>query len=117
MSETFNFFQQWYPILPIADLKPDRPLSPRILDTKLVIWKPRDSSHYSAFLDHCPHRLAPLSEGRIDEKTGHLECCYHGWQFNEQGTCTKIPQADRPDLLEQNPQQLRATALPTYKLP
>jgi len=31
-----------------------------------------------AFQDRCPHRLAPLSEGIIDAKTGHLLCNYHG---------------------------------------
>jgi phenylpropionate dioxygenase-like ring-hydroxylating dioxygenase large terminal subunit len=40
----------------------------------------------------CPHRLAPLSEGRIEPSTGHLFCNYHGWQFNGAGQCTSIPQ-------------------------
>jgi hypothetical protein len=31
-----------------------------------------------AFQDRCPHRLAPLSEGIIDAKTGELYCSYHG---------------------------------------
>lgn len=31
-----------------------------------------------AFHDRCPHRLAPLSEGIIDPKTGQLYCNYHG---------------------------------------
>jgi len=44
--------------------------------------------------DSCPHRAAPLSEGRIDE-SGQIECPYHGWTFdgNKGGACTKIPQA------------------------
>lgn len=113
MSATFNFFQHWYPILPLADLHSERPISARILDQPIVIWKPSNSSHYCAFLDQCPHRLAPLSEGRINEKTGHLECCYHGWQFDEEGTCTAIPQAEDSNILTRQPQQLRAIALPT----
>jgi pheophorbide a oxygenase len=36
--------------------------------------------------------LAPLSEGRVDDKTGHLMCSYHGWQFDGRGACTAIPQ-------------------------
>lgn len=39
-------------------------------------------------------RLARLSEGRIEPKTGNLMCSYHGWQFNGQGQCTAIPQAE-----------------------
>eukprot|EP00966_Prymnesium_polylepis_P267498 6179543-Prymnesium_polylepis.1 len=41
--------------------------------------------------DACPHRLAPLSEGRVDAE-GRIECPYHGWTFSESGECTKIPQ-------------------------
>ncbi|KAF8055112.1 PTC52 [Scenedesmus sp. PABB004] len=42
--------------------------------------------------DRCPHRLAPLSEGRIDAATGNLMCSYHGWEFDATGRCTSIPQ-------------------------
>lgn len=45
----------------------------------------------SACLPHRTCRLAPLSEGRI-EADGTLMCSYHGWQFNGQGGCTRIPQ-------------------------
>lgn len=113
MSPTFNFFQHWYPILPLADLVSDRPISARLLGLPLVIWKPSTSSHYCAFIDRCPHRLAPLSEGRIDDKSGHLECCYHGWQFDANGACCKIPQAENSQLLENNQDQIKAIALPT----
>jgi nitrite reductase/ring-hydroxylating ferredoxin subunit len=42
--------------------------------------------------DMCPHRLAPLSEGRIEPSTQKLYCNYHGWQFDGAGQCTSIPQ-------------------------
>jgi hypothetical protein len=35
-------------------------------------------------------RLAKLSEGQIVD--GKLECLYHGWQFDGEGKCVKIPQ-------------------------
>ena len=44
--------------------------------------------------DVCPHRLAPLSQGRVDPQSGCIECPYHGWQFAVDGTCTRIPQLD-----------------------
>jgi phenylpropionate dioxygenase-like ring-hydroxylating dioxygenase large terminal subunit len=46
---------------------------------------------WRAFEDKCPHRLAPLSEGRIAED-GLLECPYHGWAFSGNGQCDRIPQ-------------------------
>ena len=36
--------------------------------------------------------MAPLSEGRIDPSTSCLQCSYHGWSFNADGTCAGIPQ-------------------------
>ena len=50
-----------------------------------------DGNAWQAFADRCPHRLAPLSEGRITED-GHLECPYHGWAFSSGGACEKLPQ-------------------------
>src|SRR5438552_592230 len=42
-----------------------------------------------AFADRCPHRLAPLSAGRITG--GTLQCGYHGWRFAADGRCMEIP--------------------------
>lgn len=33
-------------------------------------------------------RAAPLSQGRVDTRTGCLQCAYHGWQFGSDGKCT-----------------------------
>lgn len=111
----FNFFQHWYPISPIEDLDPTIPTSVVLLGQRVVVWKPPTSNQYRVFLDQCPHRLAPLSEGRVDEKTGHLMCSYHGWQFDAQGVCTHIPQADDPDLVTKNREQYCVTSLPTQE--
>ncbi len=112
-NPTFNFFQHWYPVSPIEDLKPDRPTAVTLLGKKLVIWKPTNSETFRVFIDQCPHRLAPLSEGRIDEKTGHLMCSYHGWQFDAEGTCTRIPQAEDSKILQTQKANFCVTTLPT----
>lgn len=39
--------------------------------------------------DECPHRLAPLSAGRVVD--GVIECAYHGWRFDGTGACTLVP--------------------------
>ena len=36
------------------------------------------------------------AEGRIEESDGSLMCSYHGWRFNGEGACTRIPQALDP---------------------
>ncbi|AFY39836.1 Pheophorbide a oxygenase [[Leptolyngbya] sp. PCC 7376] len=97
---SFNFLQQWYPVALLEDLDPSAPKAITILGKPLVIWKPRAQQKYSVFLDKCPHRLAPLSEGRIDEKSDRLMCSYHGWEFDEAGSCQRIPQLGQPEILE-----------------
>jgi phenylpropionate dioxygenase-like ring-hydroxylating dioxygenase large terminal subunit len=39
-------------------------------------------------------------------------CSYHGWQFEEEGICTHIPQAENPELVAKNHKNLCAVALP-----
>ncbi|MBD2626987.1 aromatic ring-hydroxylating dioxygenase subunit alpha [Trichormus variabilis] len=112
MQAEFNFFQHWYPLSPVEDLDPQRPVPVTLLGIRLVIWKPKLSENYRVFLDQCPHRLAPLSEGRIDDKTGNLMCSYHGWQFDQQGVCTHIPQAENPELVAKNQRNFCVVSLP-----
>lgn len=110
---SFDFFQHWYPLLPVEDIEPQKPTTATLLGIHLVIWKAASSQTYQVFLDKCPHRLAPLSEGRIDDKTGNLMCSYHGWQFEVSGNCISIPQADNPELIAQKSKYFCATVFPS----
>jgi len=112
MKPEFNFLHHWYPLLPVEDLDPKQPTAVTLLGLRLVVWKPKSSKEFRVFLDQCPHRLAPLSEGRIDDKTGNLMCSYHGWQFDGQGVCAHLPQAEHPELVSKNKDNLCAVALP-----
>ena len=42
-----------------------------------------------ALQDECAHRACPLSAGRVVD--GQAECPYHGWTYNTEGSCTKMP--------------------------
>jgi nitrite reductase/ring-hydroxylating ferredoxin subunit len=77
----------------LAGLGPTRV---EVLGTKLVVWQPRetDPKVWSVMADACVHRLAPLSQGRVNPASGCLECPYHGWNYNAAGECTVIPQLD-----------------------
>lgn len=48
-----------------------------------------ETSRLVAFLDRCPHRLAPLSAGWVDGT--NFRCGYHGWCYAADGTCVEIP--------------------------
>lgn len=58
-------------------------------------------TEWSVQSDVCPHRLAPLSQGRVDEATGCIECPYHGWQFDTDGTLTSLPQLEEDRSIEE----------------
>ncbi|GFP93526.1 pheophorbide a oxygenase chloroplastic [Phtheirospermum japonicum] len=91
-SSKFSWRDHWYPVSLVEDLDPRYPTPFQLLNRDLVLWFDNSASKWVAFDDKCPHRLAPLSEGRIDEN-GHLQCSYHGWSFDGCGSCTRIPQA------------------------
>jgi len=93
-SEQPNRWQNaWYPVSFLRDLDPQRPTPFTLLGQDLVLWFDRAAQQWRAFADVCPHRLVPLSDGRLNE-AGELECPYHGWSFNGEGHCTAIPQAE-----------------------
>lgn len=87
----FDWAEAWYPVAYVDDLDPATPTRFTLLERGIVIWWDASDQSWRVFEDQCPHRLAPLSEGRINEN-GELECPYHGWAFAGDGTCTHIPQ-------------------------
>jgi len=106
-EDHFDFQRQWYPVGVVSDFewKVERrePIEVWLLGKRYVVWrKPKKASadepnQWSVSLDYCPHRLAPLTEGRIEDD-GDLMCSYHGWEFEcGTGKCSSLPQA--PDAL------------------
>ncbi|HEY9672433.1 MAG TPA: Rieske 2Fe-2S domain-containing protein [Waterburya sp.] len=87
----FDWQEVWYPVYYIEDLDKSKLTRFTLLGRDIVIWWDKNASSWSVFEDKCPHRLAPLSEGRITED-GLLECPYHGWAFSGSGRCDRIPQ-------------------------
>ncbi len=89
--DRFDALEAWYPVFYVRDLDQTKPQRFTLLDRDLVIWWEPASQHWRAMDDRCPHRLATLSEGRINA-AGQLECPYHGWAFSGSGECQRIPQ-------------------------
>ena len=79
--------EAWTPIASIYNI--DSPQRVQIAEKDYVVWKTANDKIVVQD-DVCPHRLAPLSEGRIEGN--ELQCGYHGWQFDTRGQCTKVPQ-------------------------
>lgn len=77
-TANFIFSKQWWPIRVAASLDRSRPHGVTVLGRPLVLWHGNGGWH--CVLDMCPHRLAPLSEGKVvDTAAGTaLQCSYHG---------------------------------------
>ncbi|MEN9567870.1 MAG: hypothetical protein RLZZ69_3066 [Cyanobacteriota bacterium] len=90
-ATVFEPQEAWYPIYFVDDLDPRKLARFTLLDQDLVIWWDKSADTWQVFEDKCPHRLASLSEGRVNE-AGLLECPYHGWTFSGNGDCEVIPQ-------------------------
>ncbi|NEO25184.1 MULTISPECIES: Rieske 2Fe-2S domain-containing protein [unclassified Moorena] len=89
--EVFDWQEVWYPVSYVKDLDKSQPTRFTLLEQDIVLWWDKHEQMWRAFFDQCPHRLAPLSEGRINQD-GRLECPYHGWAFSGTGQCEVIPQ-------------------------
>mmetsp|Transcript_11955 Transcript_11955/g.21705 ORF Transcript_11955/g.21705 Transcript_11955/m.21705 type:complete len:658 (-) Transcript_11955:1360-3333(-) len=93
----FSWTKQWWPLHVTEIIDKTRPHSAQLLGKELVIWWDKNGANgagaWRVFEDACPHRLAPLSEGRIEDD-GNLLCAYHAWRFDGEGKCVALPQAD-----------------------
>jgi len=76
----------WHPVAYLSEVG-DRPLSRRLLDVRLVVF--RGAQGICVARDLCAHRGASLSRGRMDGCT--LVCAYHGFRYSGDGVCTGVP--------------------------
>ncbi|MFN3736865.1 Rieske 2Fe-2S domain-containing protein [Hydrogenophaga sp.] len=79
---------QWHVVARAEDLNADKPRPMRLLGEELVLWRD-GSGQVHAWKDYCGHRGARLSLGAVIQ--GELECPYHGWRFDANGRCTRVP--------------------------
>lgn len=78
----------WYHAAPSAAVPKGQLKSLLMCGEPIVLARKSDGTAY-ALRDICPHRGIPLSDGRM--VSDEVECCYHGWKFNNAGACTCIP--------------------------
>lgn len=77
----------WHPVM-LVDAVPDHsPVGVRLLGERWLVA--RLDGELVAMRDRCPHRLVPLSAGRI--VGSEIECAYHGYRFDATGRTTCIP--------------------------
>jgi vanillate O-demethylase monooxygenase subunit len=76
----------WHAVAQESTIK-DVPVAVQVLGERLVLV--RFSDEIVCYRDLCIHRGTPLSIGWVEGD--ELVCAYHGWRYNAEGACTKIP--------------------------
>lgn len=79
---------QWYAILESREVKSSQPVGVTRLGKKLVLWR-NDSNKICCIADKCCHRGASISAGKIVNH--HIECPFHGFQYDISGKVVLIP--------------------------
>lgn len=120
----------WIPFASCSSLKGLGPQRITTMNVDFVVWhtpeddkkekkrkkkngEPIEEVKWTVQLDACTHRLAPLSQGRVDPESACIECPYHGWQFDCEGNLNALPQLDKGKSVEKV-QQKSTTNVKTF---
>jgi len=78
----------WYAVGWADQLKPGEVMPVMVWQQAIAIY--RDAfGQLHALEDACPHKGVELHKGKVHGRL--LACRYHGWEFNSEGHCVKIP--------------------------
>ncbi len=84
--------KDWYVICRKDEIEENKILLKYVFDQEIIIWKKKE--RIMALENLCIHRGSRLSLGSINN--GILKCAYHGWEYNQDAQCVKIP--SQPDI-------------------
>ena len=79
---------QWYAVLSSKQVKKNKMIGVTRLSEKLVFWRD-DAGEVHCIYDKCCHRGASLCAGKL--VGNHVECPFHGFQYDASGKVTLIP--------------------------
>ena len=97
---------QWYAVLDAKEVKPGKLVGITRMGEKLLFWRDH-AGKVTCLVDHCPHRGAALSLGKIIED--RIQCPFHGFEFDSSGNCMLIPANGRDAIV---PKAFRAISYP-----
>ncbi len=80
----------WYVAAFSKDVVKGVPHGVKMLGCDFVLYRQEDGTAV-CLSDVCCHRGASLSRGKVVGEGEAVACPFHGWQFNGQGACVKIP--------------------------
>jgi len=79
--------KQWYVVLDASQVG-QRPVGVTRMGEKLAFWRD-EKGRVGCVRDRCAHRGASLSRGGV--VGGHLQCPFHGFEYDSSGRVTLIP--------------------------
>ena len=82
----------WHPVAYSKDVAEDQMVSGQLLGERILVV--RHQGEVRAFMDVCRHKGAAPSLGWVEN--GCINCPYHGWAYDMDGTLVSIP--SRPEL-------------------
>ena len=98
----------WYPAGEASEFS-DKPVKRRMLGLDFVLF--RDTAGIARVLSNtCTHRGGSLADGKVIGDC--IQCPYHGWEFDGDGMCRKIPSAGAKAKI---PARTRVDAYPTVE--
>jgi len=83
---------QWYAVLSSRQVGKGKVVGVRRFGKNLAFFRTEDGT-LSCVQDACAHRGASLSKGCV--RNGHIQCPFHGIEYDAQGKCVHIPSEGR----------------------
>jgi len=99
---------QWYVVLESKEVR-KKPIGVTRMGEKLVFWR-NEAGNIHCAVDRCPHRGVALSIGKLEND--HLQCPFHGFEYDERGRCLLIPANGRGGRI---PKSLQLSNYPTHE--
>lgn len=78
-----------------ANVTAEKPCQVQVMRQNFVLFRDEQGKVHCLH-DVCAHRGGALSKGKV--LGNNVQCPYHGWQYNGEGSCTKIPSLGKDNL-------------------
>jgi phenylpropionate dioxygenase-like ring-hydroxylating dioxygenase large terminal subunit len=78
----------WYPIGLSKEVSAEQPFRVQVFGLPFVAFRDDDGEAH-VLSDTCVHRGSSLGSGWV--KNGRAICPYHGWEYDGDGRCTRVP--------------------------
>jgi len=92
-GENGLFSKGWFPICKSDEVAVGQLRGEDFLDGRVVVYRGEDGVA-RVMSAYCPHVGSDLSVGRVVGNS--IQCAFHRWEFDREGTCTKTAIGDPP---------------------